>query len=94
VLGADHPDTLEIRNNIAGWTGESGEASEALRLFRDLLPDKVPSFLHCPRERFYQDQKQLSAREAATSWISPLNLSGSAEAAFTTVSGGFAVMSH
>ena len=28
VLGADHPDTLTTRNNIAAWTGESGEARE------------------------------------------------------------------
>ena len=40
VLGADHPDTLTTRNNIAGLTGQSGEAGEALRLFRELLPDQ------------------------------------------------------
>ena len=29
VLGRDHPDTLATRNNIALWTGETGEAREA-----------------------------------------------------------------
>jgi len=32
-LGPDHRDTLNTRNNIAGWTGRTGEAREALRLF-------------------------------------------------------------
>ena len=32
VLGRDHPDTLTTRNNIAFWTGEVGDAREALRL--------------------------------------------------------------
>ena len=39
VLGPDHPDTLRTRNNIASWTGECGDAGEALRLFQALLPD-------------------------------------------------------
>ena len=38
--GRDHPDTLTTRNNIAHWTGEVGDAREALRLFRALLPDQ------------------------------------------------------
>jgi len=41
VLGADHPDTLTTRNNIAGWTGACGEARAALQLFQALLPDQV-----------------------------------------------------
>jgi hypothetical protein len=40
VLGADHPDTLRTRNNIAGWYGDCGDAREALRLFSELLPDQ------------------------------------------------------
>ena len=32
--------TLRTRNNIAYWTGETGDAQEALRLFRALLPDR------------------------------------------------------
>ena len=39
VLGRDHADTLTTRNNIACWTGEAGDAREALRLFSELLPD-------------------------------------------------------
>ena len=39
VLGRDHPDTLATRSNIAGWTGEAGDAAGALRLLRELLPD-------------------------------------------------------
>src|SRR5262249_22228422 len=38
-FGADHPDTLTTRNNIAFWTGRCGDAREALRLFQALLPD-------------------------------------------------------
>jgi Tetratricopeptide repeat len=37
---SDHPSTLTTRNNIAGWTGECGDAREALRLFQALLPDQ------------------------------------------------------
>ncbi|HSV65487.1 MAG TPA: tetratricopeptide repeat protein [Mycobacteriales bacterium] len=37
--GPNHPDTLTTRGNIAFWTGETGDAAEALRLFRELLPD-------------------------------------------------------
>jgi Tetratricopeptide repeat len=40
VLGADHPDTLTTRHNIAFWTGECGDAAQALRLFRALLLDR------------------------------------------------------
>ena len=39
MLGRDHPDTLGTRHNIAGWTGEVGDAAGALRLFTELLPD-------------------------------------------------------
>ena len=40
MLGRDHPLTLRTRHNIAHWTGETGDAREALRLFTDLLPDQ------------------------------------------------------
>ena len=40
VLGADHPDTLITRGNIASWTGQCGDPAEALRLYRTLLPDQ------------------------------------------------------
>jgi tetratricopeptide (TPR) repeat protein len=38
-LGRDHPSTLTARGHIGRWTGETGDAREALRLLRDLLPD-------------------------------------------------------
>jgi hypothetical protein len=41
VLGADHPNTLTTRSKIAAWTGECGDAREALRLFQALLPDQT-----------------------------------------------------
>ena len=40
VQGADHPDTLTTRDNIAFWTGQCGHPAEALRLFQELLPDQ------------------------------------------------------
>ena len=40
ALGPDHPHTLTTRNNIAQWTGDSGDAREALRLSQELLPDR------------------------------------------------------
>jgi Tetratricopeptide repeat len=41
VLGADHPQVLTTRNNIAAWTGFRGNAPKALRLFRELLPEAI-----------------------------------------------------
>jgi len=38
--GPDHPGTLATRSNVASWTGQVGDASEALRLSRKLLPDR------------------------------------------------------
>jgi NACHT domain/Tetratricopeptide repeat len=40
-FAADHPSTLTTRANIAWWTGQCGDAGEALRLFQALLPDRV-----------------------------------------------------
>jgi hypothetical protein len=39
TLGADHPDMLTTRHEIAHWTGHTGDAREALRLLRALCPD-------------------------------------------------------
>ena len=39
--GPDHVDVLRTRNDIASWTGSSGDAKTALRLFKELLPDLV-----------------------------------------------------
>src|SRR6202035_1684506 len=41
MLGSDHPDTLRTRNSIAMLTAETGEAHEALRLLRELVPDML-----------------------------------------------------
>jgi len=40
VQGADHPDSLITRSNIAHWTGQCGDPAGALRLLRELLPDQ------------------------------------------------------
>ncbi|WP_449065414.1 DUF7779 domain-containing protein, partial [Planomonospora algeriensis] len=37
-LGADHPDTLAVRHNLAFWTGEAGDAARARDLLAELLP--------------------------------------------------------
>jgi hypothetical protein len=37
----DDPDSLTTRSNIAYWTGQCGDARQALRLSRELLPDQV-----------------------------------------------------
>lgn len=38
-LGADHPDTLTARRDLARWTGERGDLHAALAAYRALLPD-------------------------------------------------------
>ncbi|MFE2251666.1 tetratricopeptide repeat protein, partial [Streptomyces lavendulae] len=40
-LGADHPDTLATRNNLAAWQGEAGDAAGAAQAFADLLADQI-----------------------------------------------------
>jgi hypothetical protein len=40
VQGADHPDTLTTRSNVAYWTGECGDQPGALRLLGELLLDQ------------------------------------------------------
>ena len=41
MLGPDHPEILATRHNIARLTFECGDAAQALRLLRELLPDMV-----------------------------------------------------
>ena len=38
VLGAEHPDTLTPRGNLARWTGEAGDAAGARDQYAALLP--------------------------------------------------------
>lgn len=38
ALGAEHPDTLTARANLAAWTGEAGDAAAARDRFAELLP--------------------------------------------------------
>jgi hypothetical protein len=38
VSGAEHPDTLADRGNLASWTGEAGDAAGARDQFAALLP--------------------------------------------------------
>ncbi|MGW1895134.1 tetratricopeptide repeat protein [Streptomyces sp. NPDC002004] len=40
-LGADHPDTLTARHNLARWRGEAGDATGAAAAFAELLADRV-----------------------------------------------------
>ena len=40
-VGEAHPETLAARNNVAAWTGQSGDPREALRLSRELLAYEV-----------------------------------------------------
>ncbi|MEU6557801.1 FxSxx-COOH system tetratricopeptide repeat protein [Streptomyces sp. NPDC046915] len=40
-LGADHPDTLTTRHDLAYWRGKSGDAAGAAAAFADLLHDVV-----------------------------------------------------
>ena len=41
ILGGDHPDTLDNRNNIATWTTQTGNPAKALQLYQKLLPDQL-----------------------------------------------------
>jgi Tetratricopeptide repeat len=41
ILGNDHPDVLDTRENIASFTADCGDSQSALRLSRELLSDKV-----------------------------------------------------
>ena len=38
AYAADHPRTLIVRGNLAGWTGEAGDPAAARDLFAELLP--------------------------------------------------------
>ena len=38
VSGAEHPDTLTARHNLASWTGQAGDAAAAREQFAALVP--------------------------------------------------------
>ena len=38
VMGAEHPDTLTTRHNLARWTGKAGDAASARDQLAALLP--------------------------------------------------------
>ncbi|MGW8439312.1 tetratricopeptide repeat protein, partial [Nocardiopsis sp. NPDC055879] len=39
ILGPDHPDTLTTRHNLAVWTYECGDSTNAIRLLAVLVVD-------------------------------------------------------
>jgi len=41
MLGADHPETLATRGNLARWRGEAGDPAGAAAAFADLLADHL-----------------------------------------------------
>jgi len=41
VLGADHPDTLSARHNVAYWRGAAGDPAGAVAAFQELLADRL-----------------------------------------------------
>ena len=41
VLGADHPDTLTTRNNLAGYLAEAGQLETAISLLEELVADRL-----------------------------------------------------
>jgi hypothetical protein len=43
-LGADHPNSLAVRHNLAFWLGESGDAAGAWRACQDLAVDQERVF--------------------------------------------------
>lgn len=45
-LGFDHPDTLAVRHNLAGWTGAAGDPAGAVTAFAEVLDDRL--LLHGP----------------------------------------------
>ena len=62
LLGDDHPDTLTVRNNRAGWLGESGRLKEAIADYRELLED-------CERSLTPDHQLILRTRQDLARWL-------------------------
>jgi hypothetical protein len=41
MFGADHPDTLITRSNLAHWRGQNGDPAGAVAALEELLADSV-----------------------------------------------------
>ncbi|WP_353962641.1 hypothetical protein [Streptomyces sp. NBC_01214] len=58
MLGADHPDTLTTRHDLAHWRGQAGDADGAAAALAELLadrmrvlgPDRPPPHPHHPTQ--------------------------------------------
>ncbi|MEO8411731.1 MAG: tetratricopeptide repeat protein, partial [Propionivibrio sp.] len=71
VLGPDHKDVLVTHDNMVAWTGQCGDAGEALRLFQALLPDRM-------RVRGPDNQSVLAIRSNIAHWTGQCGDAGEA----------------
>ncbi|MFF5931563.1 tetratricopeptide repeat protein [Streptomyces hydrogenans] len=78
LLGADHPDTLATRHNIARWRGEAGDPLGAARATTELLADQV-------RVLGPDHPDTLSARHDIANWLGEGGDPASATAAYAEV---------
>ena len=64
LLGADHPDTLNTRNNLAGAYDSAGHLAEAIDAWEELLPDcqRVLGLEH-PLTKLVQKNLEAAKRE-------------------------------
>jgi len=51
VLGAEHPDTLGTRHDIAHWRGMAGDLSGAAAVLEELLVDRLRCSARTTRTR-------------------------------------------
>jgi hypothetical protein len=61
-LGADHPDSLAARANLASWTGRTGSAADAVAQYSQLLDDLV-------RVLGADHARTLAVRDGLAHWI-------------------------
>jgi hypothetical protein len=64
LLGAEHPDTLRARANLASSYGSAGRTGEAITLEEEVLVDRV-------RLLGAEHPDTLATRAALESWLSP-----------------------
>ncbi|MFJ3861550.1 tetratricopeptide repeat protein [Streptomyces sp. NPDC090085] len=79
-LGADHPDTLTARGNLASWRGEAGDAAGAAEAFADLLG-------HMVRVLGVDHPDTLTARGNLASWRGEAGDAAGAAEAFADLLG-------